>query len=137
MHDPDRRATLDVLTVLTSPALFTDKNLFRLVVSRMVNISLEHGNSDGSCLGYVWLGMILGTHFGDYQAGFRFGRLGYDLVEKRGLHRYQARVYLFFAVHVVPLDPAHADVSRPCCGAPLMRRRKPATSPLRHIAAST
>jgi len=33
--------------------------------------------------------MILGPHFGDYQAGFRFGRLGYDLVEKRGLHRFQ------------------------------------------------
>ena len=68
----------------------------------MVNISLEHGNSDGSCLAYIWLGMILGPHFGDYQAGFRFGRLGYDLVEKRGLHRYQARVYMSFGTIVMP-----------------------------------
>ena len=60
MTDPDRRATMDVLTVLTSPALFTDLNLFRLVVGRMASLSLEHGNSDGSCLAYVWLGGVLG-----------------------------------------------------------------------------
>jgi len=33
----------------------------------------------------------------NYRAGFRFGRLGYELVEKRGLHRYQARAYVAFA----------------------------------------
>jgi PAS domain S-box-containing protein len=100
MTDPDRRATMDVLTVLTSPALFTDLNLFRLVVGRMATLSLEHGNTDGSSLAYAWLGGVLGTHFGDYQAGFRFGKLGLDLVEKRGLDRFRARVYLVFAVHV-------------------------------------
>jgi PAS domain S-box-containing protein len=100
MTDRDRCATMDVLTVLTAPTLFTDLNLFRLVVSRMASLSLEHGNADGSSLAYVWLGGILGTHFGDYQAGLRFGKLGLDLVEKRGLDRYRARVYLIFAVHV-------------------------------------
>jgi PAS domain S-box-containing protein len=100
MTDPDRCATMDVLTVLTSPALFTDPNLFRLVVGRMATLSLEHGNSDGSCLAYAWLGGVLGTYFGDYQAGFRFGSLGVNLVEKHGLDRFSARVYLVFAVHV-------------------------------------
>ncbi|HEY2212474.1 MAG TPA: AAA family ATPase, partial [Bradyrhizobium sp.] len=110
MNDPDRCATMDVLTVLTSPALFTDLNLFRLVVGRMAALSLEYGNSDGSCLAYVWLGGILGTYFGDYQTGFRFGRLGLDLVEKRGLDRLSARVYLVFAVHV-----AHWTQHLPSC----------------------
>ena len=102
MNDPEARATLNVLTEVGTSALLTDKNLISLVICRMVNISLEHGNSDGSCLAYIWLGMILGPHFGDYQAGFRFGRLGYDLVEKRGLHRYQARVYMSFGTIVMP-----------------------------------
>ena len=69
MRDPDRCATMDVLTVLTSPAFFTHANLFRLVVSRMATLSLEFGNSDGSCLGYEWLGGVLGTYFGEYEAG--------------------------------------------------------------------
>jgi len=102
MNDPARRATLDVLTEVVTPALFTDENLLALVICRMVNLSIEHGNSDGSCFAYVWLGMILGPHFADYQAGFRFGRLGHDLVEKRGLHRYQARAYMSFGNLVIP-----------------------------------
>ena len=100
MTDPDRCATMDVLTALASPALFTNEHLFRLVVGRMASLSLEHGNSDGSCLGYAWLGSVLGTYFGDYQAGFRFGTLGLELVEKHRLDRFNARVYLVFAVHV-------------------------------------
>jgi PAS domain S-box-containing protein len=116
MTDPDRRATMDVLTVMTSPALFTDLNLFRLVVGRLASLSLEHGNTDGSSLAYTWLGSILGTHFGDYQTGFRFGRLGLDLVEKRGLDRFRARVYLVFAVHVAhwtqPLATSRALLRR-------------------------
>ncbi|CAB3797002.1 Adaptive-response sensory-kinase SasA [Pararobbsia alpina] len=102
MNDPEVGATLDVLIEVVTSAMLTDKNLISLVVCRMVNISLEYGNSDGSCFAYIWLGMILGPHFGDYQAGFRFGRLGYDLVEKRELHRYQARVYMSFATIVMP-----------------------------------
>ena len=100
MTDPDRCATMDVLTALASPALFTNEHLFRLVVGRMASLSLEHGNNDGSSLGYAWLGSVLGTYFGDYQAGFRFGRLGLELVEKHRLDRFNARVYLVFAVHV-------------------------------------
>jgi predicted ATPase/signal transduction histidine kinase/CheY-like chemotaxis protein len=102
MTDPDWRATIDVLTIVISPAMFTDAILRNLIVGRITNLSLEHGNSDGSCFAYVWLGMILGHHFGDYRAGFRFGRLGYELVEKRGLHRYQARAYVAFANLVMP-----------------------------------
>ena len=56
MSDPDLLATLDVLTEVVPPALFTDENLSSLVICRMVNLSLEHGNSDGSCFAYVWLG---------------------------------------------------------------------------------
>src|ERR1700751_5445352 len=46
--------------------------------------------------------MIAGPRFGDYQAGFRFGQLGYDLVEQRGLKRFQARTYMSFGNGVVP-----------------------------------
>jgi PAS domain S-box-containing protein len=100
MSDAEKSATMDVLTVLTIPALFTDLNLCRLIVGRMATLSLEHGNSDGSCLAYEWLGGVLGTYFGKYEAGYRFGRLGLKLVEKYGLDRFKARVYVVFAVHV-------------------------------------
>jgi PAS domain S-box-containing protein len=102
MSDPDFLAPLDVLTEMVTPALFTDENLLSLVICRMVNLSLEHGNSDGSCFAYVWFGMIAGPRFGNYKAGFQFGRLGYELVEQRGLKRFQARTYMSFGNLVMP-----------------------------------
>jgi PAS domain S-box-containing protein len=102
MSDPASIATLDVLTKVLSPALFTDANFLSLAICRAVNLSLARGNSDGSCVNYVWLGMIAGPHFGNYKAGFQFGRLGYELVEQRGLNRFQARTYLWFGQFVMP-----------------------------------
>ncbi|MDA9491962.1 AAA family ATPase [Bradyrhizobium sp. CCBAU 11361] len=100
MSDGTWCATMDVLAELLPPALFTDTNLHCLVIARMANVSLEHGNRGASCFAYVWLGMLLGPRFGDYQSGFRFGQLGVDLVENGGLLGFKARVYLGFG-HVV------------------------------------
>src|ERR1700754_269698 len=100
MSNPDLLATLDVLAEF--PAMHIEENLSSLVVCRMVNLSLEYGNSDGACFAYVWFAQIAGPRFNNYQDGFRFGRLGYELVEKRGLKRYQARTYMSFGNIVMP-----------------------------------
>jgi PAS domain S-box-containing protein len=102
MTDPDVLDALDVLGEVVTPAKFCDQNLLSLVICRMVNLSLEHGNSDGSCFAYVWFAIVAGPCFGNYKDGFRFGRLGYELVEKRGLTRYQARTYMCFGQIVMP-----------------------------------
>ena len=102
MSDPRSLATIDVLTKLGPPSLQTDANLFSLVICRAVNLSLEGGNCDGSCFAYVRFGMVAGPRFGDYHAGFQFGRLGHDLVEQHGLTRFQARTYMSFGSFVLP-----------------------------------
>src|SRR5262249_7186899 len=102
MRDPVALATLDVLTRVFPPARQTDRNLVALVICRAVNLSLAHGNSDGSCHAYALLGMVAGPHFGNYQVGLRFGQLGYDLIERRGLRRFQALTYLVVGGGVLP-----------------------------------
>src|SRR5262249_6404392 len=102
MSDPASLATMDVLTKAFPAALFTDANLHSLITCMAVNLSLERGNSDGSCVAYVYFAMIAGPRFGNYEAGSRFGRLGYDLVEERGLKRFQARTYMFFGANAMP-----------------------------------
>ncbi|WP_256806254.1 AAA family ATPase [Bradyrhizobium sp. Bra64] len=94
MADPVARGTMDVLTVLVSPAWYIDENLRRLIIGRMANLSMEYGNSDASCLAYIVLGTVLGPDFDDYAAGYRFAQLGLDLVELQRLDRFKARVYL-------------------------------------------
>jgi predicted ATPase len=99
MTRPDILDTLDVLSEILGASTL----LRPLIICRMVNLSLEHGNSDASCLAYLGLAMIAGPHFGNYSKTVsEFGRLGYDLVEKRGLKRFQARIYLIFGNIIMP-----------------------------------
>ena len=101
MSDPESLATVDVLTKVVVPAAFTDRNLDSLAICRAVNLSLERGNCDASCLAYVTLGRIAGPRFGDYKTALRFGQVGFELVERRGLKRFQASMYNYFAVWIV------------------------------------
>jgi GAF domain-containing protein len=88
--------------MLLVSGLFTDRNLLALTVGRMANLALRHGNAVASCYGHVWLGMLSGAVFGDYQAGYRFGKLALDLVDQRGPFHLKPRVYLCFGYCVLP-----------------------------------
>jgi PAS domain S-box-containing protein len=102
MSKPEYVTTLAVVAKVMTAALNIDANLHSLLICRMVNLSLEHGNTDASCSAYVQVGAIAGPRFGNYKAGFSFGKLGYDLVERLGLERFQARIYLGFASLIIP-----------------------------------
>ena len=100
--DPEVLDTLDVFTEIVTPSILFDEHFSTLVVCRLVTLSLEHGNSDAACFAYVWLAMFAGPRLGNYKDGFRFGQLGYDLIEKRGLTRYLARTYMSVGAMVMP-----------------------------------
>ena len=95
-------AMLDVLTKLLAPAVFTDLNCAAMLSCGMVNLSIEHGISDASCVACIYLGIVAGPYFGDYEAGFQAGQLGYELVEKRQLKRFQPAVYVMFGNIILP-----------------------------------
>jgi PAS domain S-box-containing protein len=98
MQDPEARGTLDVLTSLVLPALYTDKNLYALSACMATNLSLEHGNSEAAPVNYVAMGMIAGPRFGHYDEGCRFGKMACDLLERRRLTHFGARTYVGFAI---------------------------------------
>ncbi|MGF6660703.1 PAS domain S-box-containing protein [Paraburkholderia atlantica] len=100
MGNPIALATVEVLTKLFGPALFTDGNLNCLTICKAISLSLEQGNADASCVAYAQFPWFAGRLFGDYQPGFEFGRLGCKLVERRGLVRFEARTHLAFFVYV-------------------------------------
>jgi signal transduction histidine kinase/PAS domain-containing protein len=93
MSDPQLRAAMKLLSVLTPPAYFTDLHLFSLLVCRMVNVSMQHGTSGASAHAFAILGHILGPVFHRYMDGYRFAKLACDLVEKHGFIAYRAKVY--------------------------------------------
>ncbi|MFP3794771.1 AAA family ATPase [Paraburkholderia sp. SIMBA_027] len=102
LADETLEATLNVFTAVLPPAFFTDENLVCLVLARMANLSMEHGNAGASSLGFAYLGMVAGPVFGDYPGGYEFGKLGMALVDEKGLDQFRARVYMCFSYHVMP-----------------------------------
>ena len=111
MTDPTSIATLAVLSKAGPPTFVVDPNLAAMLNFRAVSLSVEYGNNDGSCLNYVWLGMLAGPRFGDDKDAFRFGQLGYELVEKCGSKSTDAGTYNLFATTIMPWTKHISD----CC----------------------
>jgi PAS domain S-box-containing protein len=100
MEDRNRRATLDVLNKLEGSVLYQNPKLHQLANAHMVIFSMEHGNSAASCVGYASLGQILAAEFADHSTALRFGQLSLDLIEKRRLDAFGARVNLIFGAGI-------------------------------------
>jgi PAS domain S-box-containing protein len=98
MRDPELLATYDVTTALGAPVIFTDWNLYTLLICSGINLSMEHGNSDASPPSFAAAGLAAGYLLGDYDAGYRLGKLACDLTEARGLMRFGALTYSVFAL---------------------------------------
>ncbi|WP_260955880.1 trifunctional serine/threonine-protein kinase/ATP-binding protein/sensor histidine kinase [Pseudomonas citri] len=97
MEDATSLVTVNALSKLFPPALQTDANLACLLICKAVTLSLEQGNCDASCVLYANVFRVAGRRFGDYQLGFRFGQLGCELIDRRGLRRFEASTYLCFS----------------------------------------
>jgi PAS domain S-box-containing protein len=93
MTDPELQAALQLISVLGPPAYFTDFQLFCLLACRTAKISVQHGTSDASTLGYALFGFILGPVFHRYGEGYRFAKLACDLVEKHAFLGYRPKIY--------------------------------------------
>ena len=57
------------------------------------------------------LGYLAAWRFGDFEAAFRFGQLGYELIERRGLRRFEGTVCLNFSTLVMPWARHVIDVA--------------------------
>ncbi|MGV7212568.1 PAS domain S-box protein [Bradyrhizobium sp. UFLA05-112] len=97
MQDPEGLATIELVTALHSPACYTDLNLFALAICRAANLTLERGNSELAPYNYAAMSLIASARFGHYDRGYRLGRMGCDLLERRGWHHFGGRTYFVFA----------------------------------------
>ena len=102
MSDPATVAIMSVMTELFPAAYAVDRHLMELVLLRMTNLSLQHGNCESSSIAYSALNMAVGVQFGDYATACAFGELARQLVDRRKTGRYRARVYSLSAAFAMP-----------------------------------
>src|SRR6266404_4812098 len=74
MTDPEVQAAMQVFSVLTPAAYFTDFRLYCLEVCRMVKISMRYGTSGPSAQAYVFWAAFLGPVFHRYRDAYRFAK---------------------------------------------------------------
>jgi PAS domain S-box-containing protein len=105
MSDQDSLSAMDLLIRVSIPGHYSDSwYLFAVAVCTAVSLGLERGHSDASAFAYAQLGH-LATDFGQVDAGYRFGRLGCELVERPGLQRFQVRTFHTFGFLVPWTQP--------------------------------
>jgi len=107
MADPEMRAAMDILATLYAPAFYSDTDLLCLHMCHMVNLSIRHGNTAASTVGYGGFGLILGE-FHRHQEGYRFAKLACDLMDRHGFLGYRAQAN--FSMEIVSFWTHPIDV---------------------------
>ncbi|MGK3992146.1 AAA family ATPase [Sorangium sp. So ce1024] len=100
MTHPESTVVMGVLASVFVPAYFTDPNLHHLVLTRMVELSLRHGNAEASAHAYIGLANALGPMFGRYEEAARFGKLAYDLAERSRVLTTKSLVFTAFGQQI-------------------------------------
>ncbi|WP_392534047.1 AAA family ATPase [Nostoc sp. C117] len=82
MTDPDKLATLKLLSSLFAATFIVRPELIPLMVLKQVNISVEYGNAAVSPFAYALYGFLLCGVIGDIEQGYQFGQLALSLLSK-------------------------------------------------------
>ncbi|WP_437972278.1 ATP-binding sensor histidine kinase [Sorangium sp. So ce260] len=102
MTHPEIKITMGVLDGMALPCVFVDSNLHVLIVLRMVQLSLHHGNAErSSALAYAAFARVIGPRFGRYREAYLFGRLSCDLADRSGLLTTKSEVFNCLGMTVV------------------------------------
>ncbi len=82
IENPAIVACMKLLLNAIGPAYFTNQDFFALFALKMVNLSIQYGNSAMSSYGYTAWSFVAFWRLDDYEFGYQFGLLSLALVEK-------------------------------------------------------
>ncbi|MDZ7967512.1 MAG: AAA family ATPase [Nostoc sp. DedSLP03] len=82
MAAPEKKAAMVILSSIISAAYQAAPDLLPLVIFAEFDLSVKYGNAPESTHGYVMYGLILVAILGDIDAGYRFGQLGANLLQR-------------------------------------------------------
>lgn len=94
MTVPEKRAAMRIIADITSSVYWGMPNLVPLIVFRMVRLSLRYGNHPVSCFAYGSYGVLLCGVLDAMRAGYRYGQLALDLLEKLDAKEWKAQIYV-------------------------------------------
>jgi PAS domain S-box-containing protein len=96
MTDPQAQAAMQLLGMLFAPVFQGMPGLLPLISSTMVSLSLQFGNPPASTVGYVLHGMVLCAFLGEVEAGYAFGQLALNLLDRFNVQEFQSTILILF-----------------------------------------
>ncbi len=102
IHDMERKAAMEIMDSIITPAWASNPDLFRKITYTMVNISVAYGNCPSACVGYAFYGGLLCGALDDIELGYKFGKLAVSLLDKYDARFFKAKVenlYLSTVMH--------------------------------------
>ena len=101
VKDPLINSQMKALVEVSVASYFFNPNMFILVILKMLKLSLLHGNTSESSVGYVTFGALQCQNMMmSYTRGFEFGRLAIRLNEKIGNRALDGRLYYMFGTFI-------------------------------------
>jgi GAF domain-containing protein len=94
MTEPVPLAAIYVLAGTPGAAKISAPALMVLIVYKMVDLSIAHGNAIWSLLGYAAYGMMLCGVVQDFELGYRFGKISLSLAKRANNKRNNCKVSL-------------------------------------------
>jgi PAS domain S-box-containing protein len=102
MTEPVPLAAIYILVGIYSSAFISAPALMVLIICKIVNLSIAHGNAIWSPLGYVGYGMILCGVEQDFELGYRFGKLSLNLAKRSNNKRGNCKALMMVSIHIIP-----------------------------------
>ncbi|MEM9136334.1 MAG: ATP-binding protein [Cyanobacteria bacterium P01_F01_bin.42] len=109
MENTQQTLAMGMMADLGSTAYRADFALWKVLVAKSVNLSLEWGNTPESCYSYSALGTIVAAQSGDYQCAYQLSQVSLRLAEKFNSITQQARANFIAGAFINPWVQAIAD----------------------------
>ncbi|MBD2579322.1 AAA family ATPase [Oscillatoria sp. FACHB-1406] len=113
MSDPEKLAAIAILSELIHPTYEAFPQLLPFIASNMVGLSIEYGNTALSAQGYAAYGMILCGMMLDLDAGYEFGQLALNLVERFNAKELKCWVTFQVNAFTIPWKKHFIEVFQP------------------------
>ncbi len=100
MTDPEMIEVVTLFSNTGTPAYYVNTKLFAAMITMAIKFFLKYGLPDFASFGLIPFGLIIGSRFGKYENGYRYGKIGLKLIDKSNSKPFLAKSYFTFAYFI-------------------------------------
>lgn len=109
MIDEKYKIIMSLLFTMSTPAIFSKPEFGPLFITKMIRLSLKHGNSKYASTAYSTYGLIIAGALGEYDDAYMFGQFAFKLVEKYRAKEFLGVVHVIFGYYILHWKTHYKD----------------------------